>query len=155
MLYRLTLFLSIIFAATAGYAQQNKQPHEAIPISDILPFYNYERIREYAFAEGDKKDYCIGYPQLPHLKINSLDTDLYFVNYPVVKNPGIENYSIMYLVTDFNGNPVNFYIYMTDSTKIYLYDYRDLFREPQSREKALTELRQKITAILNKIGTNT
>lgn len=124
MKYRLIILLSaIMLSLTFVQAQQTNKTSKNILISDIIPFYDFEQIREYVFAQGDHKDYCTNFENLPHIKINNTDIELYFASYSSNKNPEIEDYSVMYFVTDFNGKTSNFYIHMADNAKVYLKDY--------------------------------
>jgi|GEM_PF-7114999 len=149
MKYKHIIFIiaCIFLSSTDIHAQSSRN----ILISDILPFYDFEEIREYVFEKGGRKDYCQNFENLPHLYIDNSDIELYFVSYSPNKRPTIEDYSVMYFVTDFNGRTSNFYIHMADNAQVFLNDYLNLLPNERLKNQALTELKQKISVVIDTI----
>jgi len=146
---RLVLFLFFICSSlSASFAQfNNTKTQRSIIINDILNFYQFEELREYIYNNGSKQEYCTNSGEVPHLKVKGTDIDLYLIHYSKKTELNIEDYSVIYLVSDFNGTPFNYYLYMTDAGAVYLYDYRKLLRNESIKKEALSELRDNISKV--------
>ncbi len=149
-LYILLLLLNLSIIPLTS--QNTANPKKTIMINDILSFYQFEEIRSYILNNGNKQEYCEQSGNVPHLKVLDTDIDLYLISFSQKKTLNIEDYNVIYLVTTFNDIPYNYYLYLTNNGKVYLYDYKNTLRNEEITKEALDKLRNKVPDILKTIA---
>lgn len=122
---------------------------EMILIREVIDYNQFEQIRDFIIENGDKKEYCINTGMVPHFSLDN--SDFFLVSFSGEEMPEKEDYTVLYYVADFDNRRLNFYLTISDTKNIYLYDYKNMFWEATIRQRALRVIKTGITQILSEI----
>lgn len=129
-------------------AQESIDSSMLIKINDILNFYDFEQIRSFIIKNGDKKTYCPNYKDNPHYEMKDESLEIYMN--PAVSGdykPKDLDYTIMYIVSNINQTPFNYYLYLTDQRDVYLYDYNKYLSDKSIRKQIVEQLNSILTCM--------
>jgi len=146
------LFLLAFSLFRPFYSQEAiGQQGEMILIDNVIDYQQFDQIRNYIIEKGDQKEYCARTGIVPHYKLQELDSDFFIVSFSNKISPRVDDYIAIYYVTDFNERRFNFYLTVSDTKNIYLYDYRNELKDETIRQLALERIKTGITRILSEI----
>lgn len=150
MKYLIFILLTALFLPVQS--QEATDPSMLIKINEILPSSDFEQIRSFILKNGDRKTYCPNYTDNPHYQVKDGDIEVFF-NPSVGRKstPGESDYTIMYIVSDVNQTPFNYYLYLTDGGDVYLYDYNKYLSQETVRQRILEQLDGILTSLKEEI----
>lgn len=145
---RYYIFTVLIVLSFSLKAQDTTDSSMLIKINDMLNFYDFEEMRSFILKNGDRKTYCPNYTDNPHYEMSSDNLEIYMnPSSGTEVQPKDLDYTIMYIVSNANEIPFNYYLYLTNKRDVYLYDYNKYLSEDSVRKHILGEL----TSILMKM----
>lgn len=123
-------------------AQEATDSSMLIKVNDIISYADFEDIRSYVWASGNRRTYCPNYTNNPYLELSDINTEIYFN--PSAKSGELTkaDYNIMYIVSRLKDLPFNYYLYLTDMGAVYLYDYNKYLKDANTKGYVLEQLKQ-------------